>query len=585
MLDGIPIERLHALLARHMGKPAWPGLDDPAARRRAIGYAKKYGMWQRLAKQLDPAKPMPVQKRSEFRSYRRTGLHKDETFPALVHELEAAALALWLGHPAGNVDFLQDRIWALCEKSTWVTSYTEYCRIDLISSKAASVLSEIVWILGSRLEAEVKDRVRSEVLRRVLDPAYDYRSADWWRTTDMNWNPVCNANTISAALYHFRDDAWLLASYLHPIIARLQYAIDGFCDDGGCREGALYWNYGFEHFVQAALMLHHRTGGKLNLMAGAKVERICRFPLAAHIAGPVRACFGDCGNGYIGAETAIEINRFHDVPELYSIARRHADGRLAVSGWRGLVLYNGQRAGAEDLATDYFLPDLGLAKAHGGKGAGRTTLVAVAGRNDFPHNHNDIGSFVVYRKGASLLTDPGGPLYTAKTFGPRRYEIIHCRSLGHSVPLVNGLEQRRGRRHYGTMRAAGLNTDAEKTVAIDMTHAYRDPTLKSLVRTFVLRCDGAVVMTDAYEFTRRPQSLEEAFVTYEPARVVAAGRAVRIGSGKAAGTLSCSGTPGRFQVRSLGEESKSWHTPKEIIRIAFRPKRLSESMTLVFAFS
>jgi len=579
-----PINELAAMLQSHAEQPAWPGLNDPAVRRRAVRYARRYGLWERLGKTLDAKAPLAATRRSTYREWSRSGGAARESSDPLFQEMrlvEDAALALWLGHPAADLDYLQDLLWAWCEKSTWSPSCHEGYTIDLISSAMASFFSEILWMFAGRIESEVRDRVRAEVQRRVLDPGYDYRRVDWWRTCDMNWNAVCNGNIIGAALYHFQDDAQLLATYLHPIIPRLQYAVDGFLDDGSCREGTGYWVYGFGHIVDAAIVLHHRTGGKIDLFADPKIERICRFPLATQIAGPVRASFGDSGQGWISGDIAVRINRFCDIPQLYAIAERHPDGAIAVNGWRGLCLFRGEKAGEFD-GRDYVLPDLGFAKLCAGAGPKAVVLTALAGRNDFPHNHNDIGNFILYKQGHSLLTDPGGPIYTAKTFGPRRYEIIHCRSRGHSVPLINGREQPPGGEYFGTLEVSGVNARGEKRVTIDMARAYDDRTLKSLRRELVLAEGGALEITDRYEFSRAPGAVEEAFVTYEPVTVAGDRRSVRIGKGKATLRLSAPGTAGRFSAEDLGEESRSWHTPGQITRIAFRPARLTKAMTLAF---
>ena len=578
------INELAAMLQAHAAQPAWPELNDSAVQRRAVRYARRYGLWERLGKAIDPKLPLAATRLSMYRLWSRSGGTARESSDPLFQEMrlvEDAALALWLGHPAADLDYLQDLLWAWCEKTTWSPSCHEGYTIDLISSAMASLFSEVLWMFAGRIESEVKDRVRAEVQRRVLDPGYDYRRVDWWRTCDMNWNAVCNGNIISAALYHFQDDAQLLATYLHPIIPRLQYAVDGFLDDGSCREGTGYWVYGFGHIVDAAVVLHHRTGGKLNLFADPKLERISRFPLATQIDGPVRASFGDSGQGWISGDIAVRINRFCKLPQLYAIADRHADGAIAVNGWRSLCLVRGERVGEFD-RQDCVLPDLGFAKLCTGAGAKPVVLAALAGRNDFPHNHNDIGSFILYKHGHSLLTDPGGPIYTAKTFGPRRYEIIHCRSRGHSVPLINGHEQPPGGEYFGTLEASAVNSRGAKRVAIDMTRAYDDTSLTSLRRELVLAEDGALDITDRYEFSRTPRTIEEAFVTYEPVTVAADRQSVRIGKGTATLRLSAPETAGRFAAEDLGEESRTWHTPGKITRIVFRPTRLTKTMTLAF---
>lgn len=68
-------------------------------------------------------------------------------------------------------------------------------------------------------------------------------------------------------------------------------------------------------------------------------------------------------------------------------------------------------------------------------------MAAKGGHNAESHNHNDCGSVVVHYRGESLLTDLGAPTYDRDFFGDARYEYLCARSLGHSVPYVNGHEQ------------------------------------------------------------------------------------------------------------------------------------------------
>ncbi len=589
-LDRITIDGLAKMLEPHMRRPAWPGLDDAGVRRKARSHAKRLGLWDRLTREVDPSRPIPVIKRSDYREYSRTG-SRTEGEAAIFERARRtsdAALAVWLGHPAADLDHLQDLLWSWCETTSWIWPAHEGRTIDLGSSRIGRMLSEIAWMFDAELEGEVKERVRAEVERRILDGACDWRRPDSWQTVEMNWNHVCNANVITTALYMI-DDPTVLAAYIHPLIQRLEYAIHGFADDGGCLEGPGYWEYGFGHFLDAGLVLHNRTGGKLDIVTGGKIERICRYPVAAHIEGSFRSTFADSSHGWLRLESAVKVNRFFDIPELYALVERTKAGRPVVSHtrgesclWRVLAICEGRIPEVRADTRDCLLADLGQVKLRAGKGKLRATLMAKAGRNDVPHNHNDIGSFIYFAKGTPMLVDPGAPKYTSKTFGPRRYEILFTRSRGHSVPVVNGREQSEGSRRFGTLDVEGLNGEGEKRAVVDMTHAYDDKTLTKLMRELTLRPDGSLVIADSYEFTRKPASLEEAFVTYEKARTVKGGRAVLIGERERSVTLSAKETPGEFETERLVEESKEGRTDKVLTRITFAPASLEKSMRLVF---
>src|SRR4029450_4606642 len=68
-------------------------------------------------------------------------------------------------------------------------------------------------------------------------------------------------------------------------------------------------------------------------------------------------------------------------------------------------------------------------------------LAARGGHNGASHGHNDIGTFIVAIDGEPVVIDAGIGTYTAKTFGPERFDIWTMRSGYHNVPLVAGVEQ------------------------------------------------------------------------------------------------------------------------------------------------
>lgn len=118
-------------------------------------------------------------------------------------------------------------------------------------------------------------------------------------------------------------------------------------------------------------------------------------------------------------------------------------------------------------------------------------LAAKGGHNDESHNHNDIGSFIVYADQCPLWIDAGVGTYTAKTFSPERYSIWTMQSGYHNVPTVNGAEQAPGR----TFRSGEVRHDAEdglSRLTVDIAPAY--PAASGIcrwTRTFTLQREKA----------------------------------------------------------------------------------------------
>lgn len=583
LLRHITQAELFGMLERHPEASSIPHLVAPGVRDRARREAKRHGLWRDLDRNFTPGEDIPVLRHSDFRRFQRTGnrtLHQNKAAWRR-RTLDQATLALWLDHPKADLDYLQDLLWAYCDDHTWIMAAHEYCTIDLGSAMLGITFAELLALLGERLEDEVASRLRSEIQRRILD-AYDTpERVDFWDTTRMNWNHVCNGCVLRTALL-LDDDPRRLACRIHPILQNMTYALDGFTDDGGCEEGPGYWGFGFGHYLYAAHALKHRTGGELDLMAHEKVARICRFPLTAHIGGRLRATFSDSHHGWLSAHNALLINQVYDLPDLYTLCEPGPGKRPRLTTLHELALSRGETAPQQRKPEDHHLPDMGFANLH----SGPLQLIVKAGHNDQPHNHNDIGSFMLVKKGRILLTDPGGPQYTAKTFSPRRYEILFCRSRGHSVPLINGREQKTGRAHAGPVTVENLNGRGPKTATVEMARAYPRGTVKALTRTFTLgQPDGALGLTDAYRFSRAPQALEEAFITFEKATRLPGGKGVQVGPRRGGLCLRCA-EAGTWRVEHLVEESKEGARPDEVVtRITFTPRTRAKEMTLHFTFA
>ena len=138
------------------------------------------------------------------------------------------------------------------------------------------------------------------------------------------------------------------------------------------------------------------------------------------------------------------------------------------------------------------------------KGSSCRLATAIIGNdNGVNHNHNDVGSYIVVLNGQVLIVDPGGETYTARTFGPHRYESNVLNSFGHSVPLVAGKMQDAGAKAKAVTLKTDF-TDAQDTLVFDIRSAYSVPSLQKLTRTYVFSRAGAgsLTVTDDVAFSK-----------------------------------------------------------------------------------
>jgi len=154
---------------------------------------------------------------------------------------------------------------------------------------------------------------------------------------------------------------------------------------------------------------------------------------------------------------------------------------------------------------------------------GRLAFAIKAGHNSEHHNHNDVGSYIVALGGATPLLDPGGEVYTQRTFSSKRYDSNVINSFGHPVPQINGTFQKTGADAKGVVIAKSF-TDDEDMFAMDFSSAYPVEGLKQLTRTvFFNREDeepnavthrgGQLLVVDKAEL-EKPGTFESALITF-----------------------------------------------------------------------
>ena len=145
---------------------------------------------------------------------------------------------------------------------------------------------------------------------------------------------------------------------------------------------------------------------------------------------------------------------------------------------------------------------------------GGLSLSLFAGSNDVPHNHNDVGTFVIGKNSEPMIVDSGYPRYHWKSFSAARYESDICNSYGHSVPLINQIQQKAGKGFEGKILSA-RQTAALTEVTADIRNAYPKETgLLKLHRTwFHDRENDSIQVIDEAELNAAG-TFETALISY-----------------------------------------------------------------------
>ncbi|MEV0164236.1 heparinase II/III family protein [Nonomuraea fuscirosea] len=432
-----------------------------------------------------------------------------------------AALVL-AAHLDGRPDpALDDLLWSVCDERTWVLPAHESqdrpgeAFVDLFAAETGHTLAEAAVLLDGLADPRVLARVREEVDRRVLRPLYADPAPMWWESARHNWPAVCAGAAGMAALA-------LGTPHLPALLPRLRGAMEVFLSgagrDGACLEGPDYWTYGFGYFTYFAEALCEHTGE--NLLDDPHVREMAAYPARIDLGDGARPAFADAHgeggyplgllcrlSGRLGVPLPVRTGEpsFHDDP---------------CYRWAHLsrTLWWSQDVPETDPEPHSYLPDAAIVVAR----SDGTAFAAKGGHNDEPHNHLDLGHFVLRGHGRTLLDDLGAPEYTRDYFREGRYQVPHASAEWHSVPLIDGAGQQPGpgRRAEVVAHAAG---DGALTFALDLTAAYDAPALDRLVRTFRWRA-GRLELEDDFTLGSGEALVEELFVSrvrpsVEPGRV------------------------------------------------------------------
>ncbi len=401
------------------------------------------------------------------------------------------------------IDPLVNAIWDICNVETWALPahvkeiYSLKDRrefLELVSCNHGRKLGEILTVMEDKLPELVVRRIKNEVRERVI---YPYLNKDFsWKRSESNWGAVCICGTLGAFLYVATPEE--IEEAIPQMCSTADLFLKGFDDEGCCKEGYAYWHYGFSHFCMFADMLRNYTEGRIDYFADPKVHAIAKFQENVSINETQCVRFSDCGGAFRPDPVLSQFLKtvYPDV-QIPSLAPPTYVLSLTDFLWLNSALKDSK---LEPKSMTYHENQWFI---HRGP---VYNFACKAGCNAEPHNHNDVGSFMISKDGEVTFTDPGTGVYTRQYFSSERYSCLEPSSRSHSVPVINGEYQVTGNKR------STVYIDAEHEYAFSMENAYAVESLSSLKRHFVCE-DGALILTDTYEFTEEPASVAERFVT------------------------------------------------------------------------
>jgi len=597
-IDAARISEFAAMLPAQPAGFAWPITNRAAWQKLAANPAFSDTV-AAAAKLL--ATPLPAQPDSLFLEYSQNGnrTHWQDVAFERRGRIAKFTLAEAFENQGRFLPALEATIAALCAEKTWVypahdgglkNFHGEEIVPDLGATGLAAELAEADYVLGDKFSPATRRLIRDNLERRVLEPfraMIEGRQKEaFWVRTPMNWNAVCVGNTVFTALTlepSKEDRAFFAAAGQRCI----RYFLSGFTADGYCAEGIGYWNYGFGHFILLTEALRQATGGQIDLLVGDAIAPAL-FCRNAEIFPGIFPTIADCSPGtkpnpqltaYVCERLGLDAGQNKLVGDAKTLSLT-----LMLASLDGNLPHAPASESFRAGPLRSFFPGGGVLVSRSASGVEPPMAVVLkGGYNNEPHNHNDVGSFSVVVGTNMLVCDPGGEVYTKRTFGPHRYDSKVLSSFGHAVPVIAGQLQRTGAVAHGVILETNF-TSAADTFKLDMRSAYAVPELKKLNRSFVFHREpkSSLEVRDDVEFSR-PETFEAALITWGKIKTInATTLEITDGDSTVHVVIDAGGQHFKIKQEMIDEDV---HTKRNPIRLGIALNEKVVSVTMILRIS
>lgn len=434
------------------------------------------------------------------------------------------------------LDPIADAIWSICEESDWgVPAHLSMQKagyglpdiseptVDLFTAETGALLAWTDYLLHNRLDTVsplLRRRIAYELDRRIITPILE-QTDFWWmgfgEEAVNNWNPWINSNYLAVVLLIEPEPARRAAA-VHKSLLTLDRFIQSYHADGGCDEGPTYWGRAAASLFDCLDLLHNATDGGIDVFSDPLIRNMARFIANAHIDADFFINFADAAPQISHDPSLVyRFGKAVEDPQLTAfaahLARQQNFGQGALAAQFGRLprllpaLLNAselmQHPPAQPHLADVWLPDIQVMTARSKAGSAEGFfLAAKGGHNAENHNHNDVGSFIVYRNGLPLLIDIGVGTYTRQTFSPDRYKIWTMQSGYHNLPTINGVMQKEGQRFAARDVRYFVDTNGAE-LTLDIAGAYPDSAaVKTWKRRIRLLRGREVQLIERYELAQ-----------------------------------------------------------------------------------
>lgn len=482
-------------------------------------------------------KEYPVTYATEYMMFSRVGnrsVFEAKYFPRR-KDLLSLAVAEFVEGKGRFLDAAVNLVWMILEETSWVlpahnrqkpglscplpyayTGKVDY--IDLFAATTGADLAVVYYLLGERIAAEISpivtDRILYELRRRIIDPYLDMKTLigmlGWAGVNGgrmNNWCPWITTNILTVAALTL-DDTIAREAVVRNAISSLDAFTASYQSDGGCDEGPNYWHSAGGALFNGCELLYDMTGGYINVFDDILLRRMGEYEVKVVINGPRVLNFADSPCKVNPDPMLVYDWGVHTGSEMMrTFGQSRLDGKPCSSEINNGSPYRSLRAiGNPVLPPCEFVAPLkfyfdGITVA-GTRECTQTDkglyLAIKGGNNDESHNHNDLGTVMVFADGNPIFIDAGSGKYSRRSFSSERYDIWSNNSEYHNVANVNGCPQKPGAQY----RAENPVYD-EKTgkLTLSLLHAYPEEAGLSSYEKSAELLNGKITIVDDIAFT------------------------------------------------------------------------------------
>jgi hypothetical protein len=542
----------------------------------------------------------PVVKATDYLEFIRSGERRQEAYAACSDALNTLVMGELVEGKGRFMDQIINAVWYYSEQTWWgwsahlspqkAGSGLPDVNDPIVDLGVGEVTNNLSWTLYlfkdefDKVHPLISQRLKQEIMNKALIPYFkrdDFGYMGFKGGRPNNWNPWINYNMLNCFLLLESDPSKKVAE-VKKIINSLDKFLNGYSDDGGCDEGPSYWGAAGALLYESLEILKNATDGKFDVFNNTLVQNIGKYFYKVNIHAPYFINFADA-DAITTENNASTVYRYGKaIKDMYMqqfgiYLAKLKGGERSIGGKiceqirdLGLLEEIRNAEAKEALVADFWLRDTEVAGARDKEGSFMGFFFgAKGGFNAESHNHNDVGSCVMYYNGKPCLIDLGPEEYTAKTFSSRRYEIWVMQSGYHNLPVINGIEQKDGENFKAKNSTFTANA---KTVmfSTDIAGAYPEGALvKSWVRSYTLNRGKSFVIKDKYELSGKSKDITSSnLMTYCKVTEVKAGLLKFVGDGY---SLNMSYNPKimtpKIEFIEVTDRSLKLNWPKGVTRV------------------